>query len=122
MRFSTLIVVLVFLGIIGISVHQAVWHSNELGTRAENLRQCYWIKKFITQSFKDSCDGKGFASQEEWQVTCRSMFDLEYIAWCPAEEFMIVQNDEYRNRLMYATWKGNKDLEACSGEVYYRSK
>ena len=48
MLFSTLIVVLVFLGIIGISVHQAVWYSNELGTRAENLRQCYWIKKFIT--------------------------------------------------------------------------
>ena len=67
MRFSTLIVVIVFLGIIGVSVHQAAWYTNELGSRAENTRQCFWTKKFIVQSFKNTCDGKGFESLEEWQ-------------------------------------------------------
>lgn len=122
MRFSTLIVVIVFLGIIGVSVHQAAWYTNELGSRAENTRQCFWTKKFIVQSFKNTCDGKGFESLEEWQLTCRTMFDLEYIAWCPAEEFMVIENEEDKGNLMYAVWTGNKALKACSGEVYYRSK
>lgn len=122
MRFSTLIVLLFFLGIIGISIHQAAWCSKELGAREQSLRQCFRAKKFIAQSFKETCDRKGFETLEEWQLTCRSMFDLEYIAWCPAEEFLVVQNEEYTDRLMYATWKGNSALKACSGEVYYRSK
>lgn len=123
MRFSTLIVVTIFLGLISVSVHDAMTCIKTLGSRVENTRDCYAAKSFIAESFKNTCEGKGFESLEQWQLCCRAMFKLEYIAWCPAENFMIDEAAERgAPKLMYGKWIAGAPFEASSGEVFYRSQ
>ena len=122
MRFSTLIVVIIFLGLISISVHDAMFWLKNLDAKVRETHSCYAAKSFIAQSFKNTCEGKGFESLEQWQLCCRAMFGLEYIAWCPAENFMIDKAAENgKPCLMYGKWEGSGMLEECSGEVFYRS-
>ena len=123
MRFSTLIVVTIFLGLISVSARDAMTSINALGSKVEKLRSSYAAKHFIAESFKNTCEGKGFESLEQWQLCCRAMFKLEYIAWCPAENFM---HDEAAERgcprLMYGKWMAGVPFEASGGEVFYRSR
>ena len=123
MRFSTLIIISLFLGLLSLSLFDAASSLNTLGSRVEKIRSTYMAKSFIAESFKKTCEGKGFDSLEEWQLCCRAMFGLEYIAWCPAENFMIDRGAERgAGRLMYGKWTGSQELKACSGEVFYRSR
>lgn len=73
--------------------------------------------KFISQSFRNCCDGYGFGNLDEWQKTCRAMFDLEYIGWCKAENFMDLKMN-VGEVLLCGTWKG---LDS-SGEVFCKVK
>ena len=69
--------------------------------------------KFISESFENACQGKGFDSLIQWQKTCRAMWNLNYIGWSKASDFMIV-NDKNDSVLMYGTWKS----ESYNGEIY----
>ncbi len=122
MRFSTLIVMIVFLAVLNISVRDAMFSIKTLDSKVRKAHNCYAAKSFIAQSFKNTCEGKGFDSLEQWQLCCRAMFKLDYIAWSPAENFMIdkaAQNGE--SGLMYGRWEGSGMLEDCSGQIFYRS-
>lgn len=74
--------------------------------------------KFIAESFNKTCEGKGYKDLNEWQKCCREMFDLDYIAWCNAEDFMEVSYENSPNALFYGMWKKS----GVTREVYSRWK
>lgn len=117
MRFHTLLLILTFAGIMSVSVLNYWTFAKTTGQKSEQLRHSYSAKRFIAESFRNTCGGRGFDSLEEWQLTCRQLFNLEYIAWCPADEFMI---DEESSVLMYGKWIGKDNDKKISGEVYCR--
>lgn len=71
---------------------------------------CY----FISESFKETCDGRGFKSLCQWQKSCKDMWNLKYIAWCNAKDFLPVP-PEYGKKILYGKWIGEK----WEGEVYW---
>lgn len=75
-------------------------------------------RKFIEQSFKNTCYGNGFSDLNEWQKTCRALFNLDYIAWSDASEFMAVVDEDSEGKLLYGKWIG----ASFDGEVYCRRK
>ncbi len=75
-------------------------------------------RKFIEESFKNTCHGKGFSDLNEWQKTCRALFSLDYIAWSDAAEFMDVCDEDTKGKLFYGKWSATY----FEGEVYCRRK
>lgn len=74
--------------------------------------------KFIFESFKATCEGKCFSSLNEWQQKCKSLWDLEYIAWSNAEDFMDVSYENCDDALFYGVWISKYGKY----EVYCRKK
>lgn len=61
---------------------------------------------FISESFFNLCEGKGFSSFEEWESVCKKMWKLENIEWECIEE--------KEAELYVGKWNGPYG----SGEVY----
>lgn len=118
MRLHSVIVALVFSGIIAVSLHDYAWCASKLGGEARRCRNACTSKRFIAESFKNTCRGKGFSSLEEWQLCCRQMFKLEYIAWCDSKEFMT--DDCEDGPLFYGKWITSDNTSEAGGEVYCR--
>lgn len=74
--------------------------------------------KFIFESFKATCEGNCFSSLNEWQQKCKSLWNLEYIAWSNAEDFMDVSYENCDDALFYGVWIS----EYGKYEVYCRKK
>lgn len=61
---------------------------------------------FISESFFNSCKGKGFSSLDEWEKACAALWKLESIEWKALEE---------KGEIIYmGKWNGPYG----SGEVY----
>ena len=65
---------------------------------------------FISKSFYNSCEGKGFASLDEWKKVCAEIWKLESIDW---ETIGGTKSGLYRGK-----WKGPYG----SGEVYGKTQ
>lgn len=74
--------------------------------------------KFIFESFKATCEGKCFSSLNEWQQKCKSLWNLEYIAWSNAEDFLDVSYENCDDSLFYGVWISKYGKY----EVYCRKK
>lgn len=120
MRLHTVLIILTLTGIMTVSVMDYFCNARTLGKKAESIQNSYSGKRFIAESFRNTCEGRGFESLEEWQLTCKQLFKLEYIAWCPCEEFMIDEVTLDGNSLLYGKWIAKEECKAMSGEVYYR--
>lgn len=116
MRLHSVLLVFVFVSIIALSLHDYAWTSVNLDKKARLLQKAYTQKRFMAESFRNTCRGKGFSSLEEWQNCCSSMFHLEYISWCDSKEFL-EQPDTETSVLMYGKWIC-QDLDKGSGEVF----
>lgn len=121
MRLHTILVFLTFAGFISVSVKDYVFSLKSLDAKVKYYQKDFAAKKFIAESFRNACNKKGFKDLEEWQLTCRDIYDLDYIGWCEAREFMIDEACE-TGVLMYGKWEGKKGMEDCGGEVYCRIK
>ena len=73
--------------------------------------------EYISESFRKTCEGKGYSSLNDWQKSCKSLWNLDYIAWCDVSDFMEVKNNS-DTVLFYAQWSG----ENGNGEVYHRGR
>lgn len=85
--------------------------------KVEYQRKSLESYRFITESFRKTCNGEGFNSLNEWQQKCGSLWELEYIGWANANEFLEVENKE-SGELFYGRWIG----PFGNGEVYCRKK
>ena len=119
MKFHTVLLVITFMGLICVALKDYSFYSFRLDKKTINSRQAFTAKKFIAESFRNTCEGKGFENLEQWQLCCRAIFKLEYIGWCQAQDFMI---DDFAGggELMYGKWVASGDIKECSDEVYCR--
>ncbi len=120
MRLHTALIILTFIGIMSISVLNYLTCVKTLDKKEHNLFITCSGKRFIAESFRQTCKGRGFETLEEWQLTCRRLFKLEYIAWCSSDEFMIDEGGKDNPPLMYGKWIAGEELKAMDGEVYCR--
>ena len=119
MKFHTVLLVITFMGLICVTLKDYSFYSFRHHKKAFSSRHAFTAKKFIAESFRNTCEGKGFENLEQWQVCCRAIFKLEYIGWCQAQDFMI---DDFAGggELMYGKWVASGDIKECSDEVYCR--
>lgn len=84
-----------------------------------NKNNDYLTKKnaneFIFESFKNTCEGRGFSSLYQWQQVCKEMWKLDYIGWSDAREVMLINNN-IKGPVLYGAWIG-KNYE---GQVYWK--
>lgn len=122
MKLHTVLIFVIFLGLLCMTIRDSVFYFSRFETKAELAHKVYVQKVFIAESFKNTCCGNGFSDLEEWQKCCRQMFSLEYIAWCPAQEFMIDEQSNNLGELMYGKWICKNESSKASGEIYCRMK
>ena len=120
MRLHTALIILTFIGIMSISVLNYLTCVKTLDKKEHNLFITCSGKRFIAESFRQTCKGRGFETLEEWQLTCRRLFKLEYIAWCSSDDFMIDDAGGDNSPLMYGKWIAGEEYSDMSGEVYCR--
>ena len=48
--------------------------ANEVQQKAECL-------KYVSESFRNTCNGLGYESLDEWKKECRKMWNLDYISY-----------------------------------------
>lgn len=115
MRFIEVIVIYILLSFLEIFFCTGIVSYKKIENYCEIEKQKYSSTKFISESFKKTCSGKGFKNLEEWQKTCRALWKLEYIGWASATEFM---DNSFENcdELIYGKWIG----VYSEGEVFCR--
>ena len=113
MKLYSLAITAAFLCIIFVSLRDAVYFTGRLDQRVEEEFLSYSAKKFIAQSFKNTCREKGFASLDEWKKSCKSLFSLESISY-------EISYDSEEKSLLCAKWVGAGILEKASAQVFYR--
>ncbi|MCR4742530.1 MAG: hypothetical protein K5866_06650 [Treponema sp.] len=118
MSLYKLLLIIGILGLLFASNLNTFTMLGKLSDNCEEIKKKTLTQKFIVESFKNTCQKKGFESLNEWQVTCREMFNLDYIAWTEAEDFMKVSYEKSTGKLMYGRWISS----LCQGEVYCRSE
>lgn len=111
MRLFSVSITAIFLCIIFSCFRNAVFFAARLEAQTQQEFLSYSAKKFIAQSFKNTCKQKGFQNFEQWQQVCKALFNLESISY---ETYSVEKN------IVYAAWKGSENFKKCSGEVYYK--
>lgn len=85
----------------------------KLCEKSGSEKQKYECTRFVSESFKMTCEGRGFENLLDWQKKCRALWNLEYIGWAFASDFMEVS--EHETGLVYGKWNN----EFCDGEIFY---
>lgn len=94
-------------------IQSSVFYAQKLEQKAQEVFLCCTAKKFIAQSFKNTCTGKGFKNLDQWQLVCNELFMLDSITYVVSPE---------PEKLFYAKWNGSGIFARCSGEVYFINK
>ncbi len=111
MRFPELICFSLLLALFSSLCSSFLFQVKRLNSHLEEIRAETNSLIFISQSFCNTCKGKGFKSLEEWEGVCSALWKLEKIEWTSSE----VKNfDEEKSRLIHGSWSGPYG----SGEVY----
>ena len=111
MKLYTVVLTAFFLCMISEALRNTVFWTSKLEQKVQEEFLSYSAKKFITQSFKNTCEGKGFENFEQWQNACKSLFNLDSIFY---------ETDQDDSKLIHAQWKASDNLLKCNGEVYYK--
>jgi len=118
MNFTEILCVMFLVLLLGSSVSKEIQLCTRFNENLLVMNKKIDSQEFISESFKNTCNGKGFSSLNQWQITCRSMFQLDYIGWSDASDFLDVDYSNSGKTLYYGKWNGN----LCSGEIYCRKK
>ena len=106
MKLTDLICLSVILAVFSSFVAGFFSQCIKLDKQVEVLRRKSESMKFISESFYNSCKGKGFSSLDEWKAVCGTLWNLENIEW---EKYGGEESGLYRGK-----WIGPYG----SGEVY----
>ena len=106
MRFTELVCLSVILTVLASSLSGLFIQFFKMDRQVELLRKKSDSLIFISQSFYNTCRGKGFSSLDEWKQDCSLLWNLESIEW---EYVGGVNSGLYRGK-----WKGPYG----NGEVY----
>jgi len=118
MKFTDIVILYVVAGVLIISTSCGLRLCDRIGKESDLRRQESICMRFVSESFRNTCKGKGFKNLNEWQIICRALWKLDYIGWAKAEEFMIDEAGKTENELFYGKWNG-----FCGqGEVFCRAR
>lgn len=118
MRFSGMILFcLVVISLLSATILDFI-NVNKVRLLALEFNQKADAEYFISESFRKTCRGEGFDSLNEWQIVCKALWQLEYIGWGNAEDFMIVDYSFNECPLIYGKWQGR----IMEGEVFCRKE
>ena len=87
-----------------------LFEIKEIDRRIEDICKKTDSLIFISRSFCNTCQGKGFENLDEWKQVCSSMWNLTDIEWTSFEK-----DDE---GLFYGKWNSPYG----SGEVYAKKQ
>lgn len=116
MKLINVVVNLVIVSICSASINSSFNKYKILKKNNSELKQKINSVYFLSESFRNTCEGKGFDSLNTWQKVCRDLYGLDYIGWADAESFMEVSNPE-KGKLFYGAWMNGEGIK----EVYCRS-
>lgn len=119
MKFTEVVIVYLFLFSLLIGATCSLKTIFRINEQSYIYRRKATADYFISESFRKTCYGNGFENLNEWQMTCRALWNLEYIGWADAEEFMEVDYSLSGKKLMYGKWL-RKDAVSLDCEVYCR--
>ena len=114
MRLFDVIVLSLIFCIFSALLTDSISSLRKMDCRIEQLRSENDSLKFISETFCMTCEGRGFASFEDWKAACGALWNLETIEW------KLVQtnsHDEKNGKLMCGLWSG----PCGEGQVYYRT-
>lgn len=114
MKYTDILIILILLFAYSLLFSQ----GSSIYSKLKEKNDYYFEQKnanhFISESFRNTCQGNGFESLCEWQKACKSMWDLKYIGWSKASEVMLI-SEEYKDSVFYGSWIINNTI----GEVYW---
>lgn len=116
MKFTAILAVFLAGSMLMLSGMCGLRNLKRLDAKNVEIRREVNCMNFVAESFRNTCRGKGFASLNEWQKACRAMWQLDYIGWANACDFMIVPDDKNQEPLFYGKWI----LKNSEYEVYCR--
>ncbi|MCQ2591572.1 MAG: hypothetical protein MJ188_02210 [Treponema sp.] len=73
--------------------------------------------KNITSGFENACCPLNETNLYAWQQKCRKDWELNYIAWSYANDFLIDTSTYNNSTLVYGVWES----EVSNGEIFYRA-
>lgn len=114
MKYVDVIIFIFLLSIFSVSFSNGIRILKNLSQLNNEYIERKSANKFIFESFKNTCDGKGFDSLIQWQKSCKAMWNLNYIGWSDVRDFSILPNSVTKN-ILYGNWVGDD----FSGEVYW---
>lgn len=114
MRYMDLLLILFLLCLFSWHFSGGLKVYSKLKNKSEYFLEKKSANEFISKSFKNTCEGIGFSSLNEWQKSCKAMWELKYIGWSDAKDVMLL-SEECKQKVLYGTWKGNDYI----GEVYW---
>ena len=110
MRFTDLICISVILALYSSIFTGLFSQISRVDRELSEIRNKTESMIFISESFLNQCNGKGFSSFDEWKEVCRDMWELESI------DLQHFGNEE--NEFYICHWNGPYG----SGEVYGKNE
>lgn len=112
MRYIELLIMLTVISVFSIGFQKFLKIDSNLNERNKEINKKTNACRFISESFKNTCEKKGFKDLYQWQKVCKEMWNLEYIGWSNSDK----ENSFISNKkIMYGNWVGND----FTGEVYW---
>lgn len=105
MKYIDLLVIVFFLCIFYSGFSEWLKIFNRLDTENKYYMELKESNYFIFESFKNTCEGRGFESLYQWQKACKAMWNLRYIGWSNGREVLLV-NETVKGDIFYGAWKG----------------
>jgi len=118
MKFTNLIIGIAFVSVFSFVLFNGISSCRKLDEKFKVSIAHQSSEEFIAESFRNTCVGEGFEDLNQWQIKCRDMFGLDYIAWSNANEFMDVSMKNTCTELFYGVWIKNGQQK----EVYCRKR
>ena len=110
MRFSEIICLSVITALFSSMLSDGLSQLIKLDRELSCIRNKTESLLFISGSFNNVCENKGFSSLDDWKAACTALWKLESIEW------KVIKEGE--NEIYYGCWKG----ESGDGEIYAQKK
>ena len=106
MKFTSVIISFVFYAFLSSALLQALNGILMIEKRRDFFRKEALSTRFISESFRKTCNEKGFENLSEWKDCCKALWKLDYITFREEE------------KVLCGVWI----YESKRYEVYYRKK
>lgn len=102
MKLSDSVLLMFLVAFFYLSLENCMFFGNKIENRCREMKDERNMLVFVSESFRNTCENKGFDSLENWQKSCRAMWNLSYIGFTFADSFM--DYDFSDSKIVYGSW------------------